>query len=155
VRGLDEGADDYLIKPFDLHELKARIRALLRRGQHGGDRKWWPQYKRRPLEAGSLILNPNTHQVYLGTKCVQLTPVEFDLLHYLMTHAGEICSSQQLLASVWRYPPNIGDTSLVRWHMKNLRIKVEADPAYPIYICTVYRHGYILRNNASPRLATD
>jgi DNA-binding response OmpR family regulator len=143
VSGLDQGGDDYLTKPFDLRELKARVRALLRRGRSTQERD--PQPKDDSyLEAGSLTLNLHTCQVRVGGKTVQLTPTEFDLLHHLMVHPGEVFSSQQLLRQVWGYPPETADPGLVRWHIKNLRAKIEPNPTHPVYICTIPRHGFIL-----------
>ena len=144
IKGLDEGGDDYLAKPFDLEELKARVRALLRRSRPVPEGTSGPL-----LVAGPLVLDLHTRQVHLGEKAVQLTPTEFDLLYHLMTHPGEIFSSRQLLRQVWGYPPKSADPGLVRWHVRNLRAKIEPDPAHPVYIRTVPRHGYMFerRNN--------
>lgn len=145
VAGLDEGADDYLIKPFDLRELKARVRALLRRGRPTADDRPRMNGRSAMLVVGSLALNPHTRQVHVGEKVVQLTPVEFDLLHHLMVHAGEVFSSEQLLEQVWGYALEAAEPGLVRWHIRNLRTKIESNPSDPVYIRTVPRHGYILR----------
>jgi two-component system response regulator RpaA len=143
IKGLDAGSDDYLVKPFDLGELKARIRALLRR-----DHPALPDLpdlvgQCSSLKIGLFTLSPRTCQVNIGKKIVQLTQTEFDLLHYLALHPGEVFSSHQLLQQVWGYPPAIADPSLVRWHIKNLRAKVEPDPSHPIYVCNQPRHGYV------------
>jgi len=144
IKGLDEGGDDYLVKPFDLGELKARVRALLRRGRSAPE-------ERGSLVVGPLALNLHARQVRAGEKTVQLTPTEFDLLHHLMVHPGELFSSQQLLQQVWGYPPGTADPGLVRWHIKNLRAKIEPDAAHPVHIRTVPRHGYMLdRCTSSP-----
>lgn len=149
VTGLDEGADDYLVKPFDLRELKARVRALLRRG-----RSFVPDGapklvgRSALLVVGPLTLNLHTRQVQVNGKTIQLTPAEFDLLHHLMTHPGEVFSSQQLLQQVWGYRPGTADPGLVRWHVKNLRAKIEPDPSHPVYIRTIPRHGYIFLHDA-------
>lgn len=146
ITGLDEGGDDYLVKPFDLRELKARVRALLRRGRSAPEgRPGFPGFEGQDsLVVGPLTLDLRICQVGMGEKTVQLTPTEFDLLHHLMIHPGEVFSSQQLLRQVWGYPPATADPGLVRWHIKNLRAKIEPDPAHPVYIRTVPRHGYIL-----------
>jgi len=142
VTGLDEGGDDYLVKPFDLRELKARVQALLRRGQRAPE--GGPGLEgRTSLVVDSLTLNLHTCQVRVGEKTAQLTPTEFDLLHHLMAHPGQIFSSQQLLRQVWDYPPGTADPGLVRWHIKNLRAKIEPNPARPTYIRTIPRHGYL------------
>jgi DNA-binding response OmpR family regulator len=162
IKGLDRGGDDYLGKPFDMGELKARIRALLRRcpqsHEHGrfayglGMPSPSPSARRNVLVVGALTLDLHTSQVDVaapgGTQRVpakvQLTPAEFDLLRYLMVHAGETFSSQRLLEQVWGYAPGMADASLVRWHIKNLRQKIEPDPSNPIYIRTIPHHGYML-----------
>lgn len=144
IAGLDEGGDDYLAKPFDLRELKARVRALLRRGRVA------PEGRVSLLVVGPLALDLHTRQVRVGEgevgeKGIQLTPAEFDLLHHFMTHPGEVFSSQQLLRQVWGYSPETADPGLVRWHIKNLRTKIEPDPAHPVYIHTLPHHGYTLK----------
>ena len=76
---------------------------------------------------------------------MELTPTEFDLLFFLMTHPQEIFTSQQLLQMVWNYPVEIANSGLVRWHIKNLRNKIEIDPGSPKYLVTVVRQGYIFK----------
>ncbi len=137
VEGLDAGADDYIAKPFDIRELSARVRALLRPRQ--------PQRTRSTtLKIGDMVLDSRTAEVRVGDRAAQLTPTEYDLLSYLMQHAGEILSPQRLLQDVWGYPEGAGSADLVRAHIHNLRLKVEPDPSNPIYIRTVRRHGYIV-----------
>jgi two-component system response regulator VicR len=146
VKGLDAGSDDYLVKPFDVRELKARIRALLRRARQTAQEKAGLGVEDSALVVGSLVLDGRSRQVRVGRKTVQLTPAEFHLLHYLMLHLGEVFSAEQLLQLVWGYLPAMAEVGLVRWHIKNLRAKIEADPAHPLYICNVPRHGYVLRS---------
>ncbi|PDW03010.1 response regulator transcription factor [Candidatus Viridilinea mediisalina] len=141
VRGLDEGGDDYLSKPFDLRELRARVRALLRRSQATPSVE--PPMQ---LHVGALCLDLRTREVRVGSKTCQLTPAEFDLLNYLMQRPNQVFSSTFLLRQVWGYTPETAEVSLVRWHVMNLRAKIEENPSNPNYICTVARHGYILRN---------
>ena len=151
ITGLDEGGDDYLTKPFELGELKARVRALLRRAPSAPEGVLGIEDQDFLLVAGSFILDLHACQVRLGEETVQLTPTEFKLLHHLMTHPGEIFSGQQLLQQVWGYPPRTGDPGTVRWHVKNLRAKIEPDPADPIYIRTVPHYGYTFeRRRPSP-----
>ena len=139
VNGLDVGADDYLDKPFNVRELKARVRALLRR-----------QETETPpaaleLTLGTLTLHLQASWVRRDSlDAVQLTPAEFDLLYYLMTHPNRPFSSQELLEEVWSYGPGTADPSLTRWHIKNLRTKIEPDPDHPTLIRTVPRLGYML-----------
>jgi DNA-binding response OmpR family regulator len=142
IRGLEEGADDYLVKPFDLRELKARVRALLRRRAPAAPPA--PPASPGLLMAGDLQLNMQTCEAALGGRSAQLTPAEFELLHFLISHPNQVFASQQLLRDVWGYAPASADQGLVRWHMMNLRSKIEPNPARPIYLRTVPRHGYML-----------
>ena len=146
VEGLDEGGDDYLTKPFDLGELKARVRALLRRKRSNGDCDQESPGQVVPIAVGDLQLRVPARRVRVRDRVVQLTPAEFDLLHYLMTHVGQLFSSQQLSQQALGYPQSLGDSSLVRWHIRNLRQKIEPDPAEPVYIRTVPCQGYIFED---------
>ncbi len=151
IKGLNQGGDDYVAKPFDMGELKARIRALLRRRYRAPNEQTTSNDRdTHVLEAGELALDLHTRQVEVAGKTVQLTPTEFDLLRYLMIHAGEVFSSDDLLQQVWGYSPLTSDPSLVRWHVKNLREKIEPDPPNPSYITTIPRHGYMLERRQSP-----
>jgi len=142
VTGLDEGGDDYLVKPLNMRELKARVRALLRRGRPTTGEAMGPGQDFM-LIVGPIALDLHRRQVRVGKKAMQLTPAEFILLHYLMVHPGEVFSSYQLLHEVWGYAPGALSTSVVRFHIKNLRFKIEPDAAHPIYIRTLLRHGYM------------
>lgn len=153
IKGLDEGGDDYLTKPFDLKELKARVRALLRRAQ-SVPKEDLASARGPLLVVGPLAVDLHTCQVQVGENAVQLTPTEFDLIHHLMIHPGEVFSSQQLLQQVWGYPPRTGDPGTVRWHVKNLRDKIEPDPAHPVHILTVHGHGYMFERRGSSPNAT-
>jgi DNA-binding response OmpR family regulator len=144
VYGLDTGCDDYVTKPFDLRELRARVRALLRRKQLAPEEELAETPQEALLSLPPLSLNIHTHQLRLGKEAIQLTETEFNLLHHLMSHPSKIFSSEQLLQKVWGYAWGTADPSLVRWHIRNLRIKIEPDPAQPVYIRTVPRQGYLL-----------
>lgn len=138
LKGLDCGADDYLAKPFDVRELQARVRALLRRRHPASETHY------ETLSIGSLTLDADTRQIRVKTKTVLLTPTQFKLLYHLTRHAGKVFSVQELLKQVWGYAPETADPGLVRWHVKKLRERIEPDPARPVYIRTVPRHGYAL-----------
>lgn len=143
IKGLNIGADDYLGKPFDLQELKARIHALLRRKSKLSAASSEADNQDSVLTVGELILNLKTSCIQVRGTEAQLTPTEFDLLYYLMTHPGQFFSSQQLLENVWHYSPDATDPSLVRGYIKSLRSKIGSDPSQPAYIRTVPRHGYV------------
>lgn len=96
------------------------------------------------IEMGSLSLDARTFQVNAGGKIALLTPVEFELLRFLMAHAGEVISNDRLLQEVWGYPPGVGSPGLVRMYIRKLRLKIEPSPSSPIYIKTVRGRGYIL-----------
>jgi DNA-binding response OmpR family regulator len=143
VAGFDKGGDDYLVKPFDLRELKARIDALLRRRRLNA-RSAQSEDPPTTLEVGAICLDLNLCQARIEEeKTVQLTPTECELLQHLMSHPGEAFSSEQLLQQVWGYSPDATDPSLVRGHVRNLRGKIEPDPAHPVYVCTLPRLGYV------------
>jgi DNA-binding response OmpR family regulator len=150
VTGLDEGGDDYLLKPFDLGELKARIRALLRRDHSAATKEGETEGAGTLLSMGGLSLDLKTCQIRVADRTEQLTPTEFELCYYLMTHPGEAFSSKQLLQRVWGYAPQTADPSLVRGHIRNLRAKIEPDPEHPVHIRSVPRHGYLLKEHPSP-----
>lgn len=139
LQGFEAGADDYVTKPFDLRELLTRIRAVLRRSQPAGAET--PE----KLTVGPLTLDCRSFEIAVNGDRKPLTPMEFDLLFHLMSHAGEVFSSQRLLQEVWGYPPGVGSPDLVRVHIRNLRLKIEPSPSNPVYIQTIGRHGYTLR----------
>ena len=142
IKGLDEGADDYLSKPFDLNELKARARALLRRAQPVRQLDSEGEDQPNVVKAGETTMNLRTRQVWVGEKSVALTPMEFKLLHHFIASPREVFSVQQLLAQVWGHPLGADKPGLVRWHIKKLRDKIEPNPSNPVYICTRRGHGY-------------
>lgn len=150
ISGLNEGGDDYLVKPFDLGELKARIRALLRRDPSAAMKEGDTEGAGSLLSVGDLTLNLKTCQIRVAGRIKQLTPTEFELCYYLMTHPGEAFSSKQLLQRVWDYAPQTADPSLVRGHIRNLRAKIEPDPQHPVYIHFIPSHGYLLKEHPSP-----
>ena len=134
VEGLDSGADDYLVKPFERQELLARIRALLRRTPPRGS---------APLRVGDLSLNPDTHEVHRGERDVELTQREFELLEYLMRNERIVISRQRLLDEVWGYDP-FSTTNTIEVFVSNLRRKLEAAEE-PRLLHTIRGAGYVLR----------
>lgn len=138
VVGLDAGGDDYMIKPFEIAELTARVRALIRRGKRNA------LIESPVLEIGKLRLDSNTHQVTINEQvAVQLTSTEHRLLRYLMEHVDQALSPQHLLEAVWDYPPHTGDPDLVRAHVRNLRTKLETEGT-PSLIRTIHGVGYMV-----------
>ena len=134
VEGLDIGADDYLVKPFERQELLARLRALLRRR---------PPRGMAPLRVGDLMLNPDTHEVTRGERAIDLTQREFELLEYLMRNERLVISRQKLLDEVWGYDP-FSITNTIEVFVSNLRRKLEAG-GEPRLLHTVRGAGYVLR----------
>jgi DNA-binding response OmpR family regulator len=139
AQGLDVGGDDFLTKPFEVLELPARVRALLRRAP-GGMLDAESDY----LVVGDLKLHTNRREAQVGERVIELTSVEHQLLHCLMIHVGQPVSTEQLLNEVWQYPPGTGDPILVRVHIANLRSKIEEEPDKPRYVQNVRGRGYLL-----------
>ena len=135
VDGLDSGADDYLVKPFERDELLARLRALLRRRPPRGSAF---------MVVGDLRLNPDTREVSRGDRVLELTAREFELLEHLMRNERIVVSSQALLDEVWGYHP-FAETNTVDVFISNLRRKLEAD-GEPRVLHTVRGAGYVLRD---------
>ena len=134
VSGLDSGADDYLVKPFERQELLARIRALLRRR---------PPRGAASLEVGDLTLNPDTREVKRGGRELELTNREFELLEYLMRNERLVVSRERLLDDVWGYDPTAA-TNTIDVFISNLRRKLEAG-GEPRLLHTKRGAGYVLK----------
>jgi DNA-binding response OmpR family regulator len=133
--GLEIGADDYITKPFSPRELSARIKAVLRRSG------WSANLDGDSLRFGDLRINARARVVDDARGELKLTSREFDLLHFLARHPGQVFSREQLLNSVWDFE-FAGDESTVTVHMRRLRSKVEADPSRPRHLKTVWGVGY-------------
>lgn len=103
-----------------------------------------PEPELTQIEVGPLVLNLKTFELSVGDRLVKPTPVEFELLQFLMRHAGKVFTTEQLLQEVWRYPPGTGSQEVVRAHVRNLRAKLEPNPRQPIYLRTIGRFGYTI-----------
>jgi len=132
VKGLESGADDYVVKPFNPKELVARIRTRLRPS---------PETPSGTLAVGDLVLDVAGHEVLRGTEKINLTPLEFELLLALALKPQQVFTREMLLEQVWGYHYK-ADTRLVNVHVQRLRAKVEADPDNPRIVMTVRGVGY-------------
>lgn len=135
VLGLEIGADDYIVKPFSIKELCARVRAVLRRSARQEDSA------ERVLESGELVVDITRHSVKKGNTSIELTVKEFDLLAMLMKNSGRVLTRDTLLDKVWGVE-YYGDTRTVDVHVRYLRQKIEDNPDDPVYIQTVRGVGY-------------
>ncbi len=136
VRAFDLGADDYLTKPFGVGELMGRIKAVMRRAQWSE-----PATSEERLARGGIAVDLSRHEVSVRGKSVNLTPIEFNLLVYLMRHAGKVLSHHDILKNVWG-PEYGNEVEYLRVYMGHLRQKIEADPLKPKYILTERGIGY-------------
>jgi DNA-binding response OmpR family regulator len=138
VVGLEVGADDYMTKPFSMHELLARVKALLRRAEMGGAPRDMPLI----LVSGDVQVDVGAHRAVCRDHPLHLKPREFDLLAYFLRHRGQVLTRERLLRNVWGYE-YAGDTRTVDVHVRWLRGKIEPDPARPGRIETVRGVGYM------------
>jgi DNA-binding response OmpR family regulator len=134
AEALEAGGDDYIRKPFAVRELTARIRAHLRRSTNS-------QLDDAPV----LRILPNTYQVFVDDREIILTRIEFDLLMFMAQYPQKWHSTSDLLIAVWKYPKGVGDTALVRNHVRNLRRKLEENPDYPAIVQSRHGRGYSIR----------
>lgn len=140
ILGLDYGADDYMTKPFNILELKARIKAILRRAttHESADKT--------KFSSGSIELNYNLRRVKVDDKLIELTAKEFDLCELFATNPGKVYSRENLLDIIWGYDYP-GDARTVDVHVRRLREKIEPDAANPTYILTKWGVGYYFKEN--------
>ena len=135
ILGLEYGADDYMTKPFNILEVKARIKTILRRAGAG------KEAPRMEITAGDITININTRSVISHGEPVNLTVKEFDLLNLFMSNIGKIYSRDELLETIWGFD-YIGDFRTVDVHIRRLREEIEKDPANPKHIMTKWGVGY-------------
>jgi DNA-binding response OmpR family regulator len=136
VAGLDGGADDYVVKPFSIEELLARIRARLRSIAENEQKDTIMQFQ-------DLKLNPLTREVYRGERAIELTAKEFDLLEYLLSHPRQVFTKNQILENVWGYD-FMGDSNIIEVYIRYLRLKLE-EKGEKRLVHTVRGVGYALR----------
>jgi len=140
IMGLEYGADDYITKPFNILELKARIKAILRRSLLA---------RPAPVDINSITqrdisLDTQSRRVTVRGNEIYLTAKEYDLLEFFMSNVGKVYTREQLLAQLWG-SENAGDVRTVDVHVRRLREKIEEEPSEPKYICTKWRVGYYFR----------
>lgn len=140
TEGFDCGADDYLVKPFDIQEVLLRIRVLLRRNNFAEEQT---SLSNEILEAGDISISPETLEAVIVNKRVKLTPTEFEILYCLMQHFNKPVTLATLLDEVWGYDSN-EDVRMLRVHVGGLRNKIEPDTKNPKYLHTVTNVGYKL-----------
>ena len=137
ILGLEYGADDYITKPFNILEVKARIKAIIRRSNAGHSHDENPKL----LTYDVLKVDCDSRRAYIDEKEVNLTAKEFDLLELLMVHPNKVYSREELLNTVWGYDYP-GDVRTVDVHIRRLREKIEANPSEPKYVHTKWGVGY-------------
>lgn len=140
VRALDAGADDYVTKPFAVDELLARVRALVRRSQAEAPAESGPG---AVVHFGEVRVDLDAHLVERGDAAVRLTPTEWKFLELLIRHAGKLVTRQMLFREIWG-TDDVQDTGYLRLYMSQLRRKLEANPAHPVYLLTEQGMGYRL-----------
>ncbi|GER67327.1 DNA-binding response regulator [Weizmannia acidilactici] len=144
VLGLELGADDYVTKPFSTRELIARVKANLRRHQQSPQSPA-EEEESNEITVGSLVIQPDAYVVSKRGETIELTHREFELLHYLAKHIGQVMTREHLLETVWGYD-YYGDVRTVDVTVRRLREKVEDNPSHPEWIVTRRGVGYYLRN---------
>lgn len=142
IMGLEYGADDYITKPFNILEVKARMKAIMRRSHRQNET---PEKRDSIIVSGDLKLDVDNERVFVNGKEVSVTAKEFDVLHLLVTNANKVYSRDRLLELIWGadYP---GDARTVDVHIRRLREKIEENPSVPKYVQTKWGVGYYYRD---------
>ena len=147
ILGLEYGADDYITKPFNILEVKARIKAILRRNSKKSRQE--PQQTKKVIEAGDLTLDSDSRRVFIASREINLTAKEFDLLELLVRNPNKVYSREALLTYVWgNKAMDSGDVRTVDVHVRRLREKIEPSPSDPRYVHTKWGVGYYFRVKA-------
>ncbi|MCD7818216.1 MAG: response regulator transcription factor, partial [Lachnospiraceae bacterium] len=141
IMGLEYGADDYITKPFNILEVKARLKAIIRRTSQRNA----AESKGKIVEVGDLVLDCEGRRVSIAGKEVNLTTKEFDLLELLVFNPNKVYSRESLLNTVWGYEYP-GDVRTVDVHIRHLREKIEANPSEPKYVHTKWGVGYYFQH---------
>lgn len=139
VKGFDIGVDDYLVKPFEIEELKVRVRALLKRT----DKIPESAAVKEVLQMGDITLLPETYSVKINDKIAKVTPIEFDIINLLMQNYGNMVSGAKILKDIWGYNPD-DDVETIRVHIRHIRTKLDKISGDKQYIETIYGGGYRL-----------
>ncbi len=142
ILGLEYGADDYMTKPFNILEVKARIKTIFRRTSMAAR-----ETNAKVIRVRDMTINVNSRSVTIGQKEVNLTAKEFDLLHLFASNRGTVFSREQLLETIWKYD-YLGDLRTVDVHIRRLREKIEKNPAQPEFIFTKWGVGYYFTDKA-------
>lgn len=142
ILGLEYGADDYLTKPFNILELKARVKAILRRSRQAKT----AEKKRTESDDGNPEIDDNLRKIKIDGRWIELTSKEFDLMDLFINNPGKVYSRENLLDIVWGYDYP-GDIRTVDVHVRRLREKIEPNPATPAYILTKWGVGYYFKKN--------
>ena len=140
ILGLEYGADDYITKPFNILEVKARIKAIIRRSSNSEKK----QENTKVIVKGDLKLDLESRRVFIDSKEINLTAKEFDLLELLITNPNKVYGREKLLSIVWGYEYP-GDVRTVDVHVRRLREKIETNPSEPKYVYTKWGLGYYFK----------